>query len=187
MSGARPVRCTSRARTACRALSSAREDRTLPYVVLRQLRAQRVAIEPKHVRGLRLVAAGAVHHRRQQRTLDVGDHHVIDAVRLLAVKLAKILFQRFFDAAADLVAAVHAKGSFHAARASSTHEASVGAASTRRSPMAASPAKYRSTATTCSVELSNRFIRARNASPPTSLLVYQPRCLRAMRTPSISP
>ena len=62
-----------------------------------------------------------VHDRREQRALDVTDHHVVDAVRRLAVELAEILVERLLDAAADLVAAVQAHVSFHAARASPAH------------------------------------------------------------------
>ena len=53
--------------------------------------------------------SGALHHRREQRALDVRDHHVVDAVRRLAVQPPEVLVERVLDAAADLVAAVDAQ------------------------------------------------------------------------------
>ena len=81
-------------------------------------------LSPEHVGRLRLVAVGATHHRRQQRLLDVSDHHVVDVVRRLAVELAEVLLERMLDAAADLVAAVEADLLLHAARASPPRRAS---------------------------------------------------------------
>src|SRR5271157_2982786 len=78
----------------------------LPDSVLGKLRAQGVAIEPQHAGGLRLVSAGAMHDRREQRSLDIGYHHVVDAVWRFAVQLAEIFLERLLDAAANLIGAV---------------------------------------------------------------------------------
>src|SRR6266511_1175044 len=158
--------------------------------VFGQLRTQGVAIQPQHVRRLRLISSGAVHARREQRALDVGDDHVVDAVGHLAVQLAEILFERFLDAAADLVGAVKANASLHAARASSTHGAAVVVAAgvnSSRSARAASRSKNRFTATVCAAGVSSRLTSSRNASPPLRPFAYQPRCLRATRIPVASP
>src|SRR5438876_2224971 len=94
---------------------------TLDDSIFVELGPQRVAVHAEHVGGVRLIAVGAFKHRRQERALDMRDHHVVDAVRRLAVELAEILVQRPLDAAADLVAAVQAQIFSHAARASPTH------------------------------------------------------------------
>src|SRR5437764_15371705 len=94
---------------------------TSDQAIFVELRPQRVAVHAEHVGGVRLIALSAFKHRRQERALDVRDHHVVNAVRRLAVELAEILVQRPLDAATDLVAAVEAQIFSHAARASPTH------------------------------------------------------------------
>src|SRR5438067_198199 len=64
--------------------------RSSTNTVLGKLGPERIAIHAEHVGGLRLVAAGAMHDHRQQRSFDVGDHHVVNPARLLAVEPLKI-------------------------------------------------------------------------------------------------
>src|SRR5438874_262145 len=158
--------------------------------VLGKLGTQGVAVQSQHVRRLRLIAAGAVHDGSEQRALDVGDDHGVDAVGRFPVQPAEIIFQGFLDAAADFVGAVKANASLHAARASSTHGAAVVVAAgvnSSRSARAASRSKNRLTAAICAAGVSSRLNSSRNATPPLRPLAYQPRCLRAMRTPVSSP
>src|SRR5512146_731415 len=115
-----PASCKSRAvppvdRSAMPRAASARAKSTIPALsdtdssafatfavirgasdelVLRELGAQRVAVEAEHLGRLRLVALRALQHRGEQRSLDVGDHHVVDAVRRLPVEAAEILVER---------------------------------------------------------------------------------------------
>ena len=135
--------------------------------------------------------------------LDVADHHVVDAVRRLAVELAEIFVERFLDDLADFVAAIDAKCLSHAARASPPRSdasmsrpnecrASTTVAALRRSSRDAPsirPARRRNacTAASCAAAVSAALTSRRNASPPARSRVYQPRCLRAMRTPAASP
>src|SRR5215831_13344394 len=86
--------------------SCAKGGRPLADAVLGKLGAQRVAIHAEHVGSLRLVAAGALHDRRDERALDVHDDHVVNAVRGLAVEPPEILVERLLDRAAELVSPV---------------------------------------------------------------------------------
>ena len=61
------------------------------------------------------------------------------------------------------------------------------AAYSSRSPRAASRPKKRSTAASCSTVVVAALASCRSSDPPASSAVYQPRCLRAMRTPDASP
>src|SRR5439155_3558540 len=138
---------------------------SLANTVFGKLGSKGIAIHAEHVRSLRLVAAGAMHDHRQQRSFDVGDHHVVDPARLLAVEPLEIFVQRFFDAAANLVPTVGTDNLFHAARASSTHEAPAGETNGRhddtsasRSSYAASWSKKRSTSAICAADESTRLI-----------------------------
>ena len=85
-----------------------RSTGSLANVVFRQFAAQRIAIQTKHVRRVGLIASRAVHDHRDERALDIGNHHFVDAVRLLAIELAEIFVERFFDRSAELVAPVDA-------------------------------------------------------------------------------
>src|SRR5258706_4788717 len=127
--------------------------------VLAKLRPQSIAVEPEHVGGLRLIAAGAMHDRRQQRSLDVRNHHVIDAMWSLPIEPAKIILERPLHASPDLIGAIEAHGSFHAARASSTHGAAATAAGawSSRSACAASRSKNRFVAAIWAADVSSRL------------------------------
>src|SRR5689334_15765984 len=100
-----PARVRSRKRTS--------REPALDQVVLRELGAERVAVHAEHLGSLRLVAVRPFEHRREQRPLDVRDHHVVDAVRRLAIQAAEVLVERALDAAADLVAAVETHRLLH--------------------------------------------------------------------------
>src|SRR5690349_1280718 len=94
-------------------------------LVLDELGAQRGAIHAEDIGGLRLVALGTRHDRRQQRALDVADDHVVDAGGCLAIEALEIFVERAIDAAADFVAAVQPGFPVaHAARASLAHAVS---------------------------------------------------------------
>src|SRR5579864_1757066 len=183
------------------AVTSYERRRAASYqLVLGELGTQRVAIEPQHLGRLRLVAVRPLEHRRQHGALDVRDHHVVDAMRWLAVEPAEIFVERPFDAPPDLVAVVESNIFFHAASASPIHAGDAAGRAdaeraSRRSPAAygnrshspASRAKKRATACRCPVADSATFTSSRSAPAPGSAAVYQRRCLRAMRTPSSSP
>src|SRR5689334_10320135 len=122
--------------------------RYLDELVLGELGAQRVAVEAEHLGRVRLVAVRALEHRREERPLDVRDHHVVDAVRRLAVEAAEILVERALGAAADFVAAIEPDILLHAASASLGSHACA-AAPGSRSPSAARRAKNCATAWRC--------------------------------------
>src|SRR6266567_5502947 len=125
-------------------------------------------------------------NRREHRALDGADDHVVDAVRSLPVQPAEIFIERLLDTSPDFVGAIQTHDLFHAARASSTHGVAADAAGaySSRSAFAASRSKNRFTAAICAADVSSRLTSCRNASPPASPVAYQPRCLRAMRTPA---
>src|SRR5450631_4522437 len=58
--------------------------------VLLELLAQRIAVHPQELRGARLVAVGLEHHDFEHGLLDGGDHHVVDAGRLLSVEVLEV-------------------------------------------------------------------------------------------------
>src|SRR6185437_23334 len=96
-------------------------EQTLDQFVLGKLCAQRVAVQPQHLGCVRLVAVRSVEDRREERAFDVRDHHLVDAVRRLAVELAEIFVERALDAAGKLVAARDPDALLHAASASARH------------------------------------------------------------------
>src|SRR4029453_14881342 len=103
-------------------------------LVLDELGPQRVAVQPEHVGGLRLIAPGTRHDRRKQRALDVADHHVVHAGWRFPIEALEIFVERFVDTAADLVAAVDFMFSGHAARASPTQCLSIVATTAPSAP-----------------------------------------------------
>src|SRR6266704_4226303 len=127
--------------------------------VLAKLRPQSIAVEPEHVGGLRLIATGAMHDRRQQRSLDVRNHHVVDAMWSLPIEPAEIILERLLHTSPDFIGAIEAHGSFHAARASSTHgaAATVAGAWSSRSGFAASRSKKRFVAAIWAADVSSRL------------------------------
>src|SRR5512132_3575727 len=87
-------------------------------LVFGELGAQRVAVQPEHLRGVRLIAVRSIENRREQRAFHMRNDHVVDAVRRFAFEPAKVLIEGLYDAVADLVAAVQPDVAFHAASAS---------------------------------------------------------------------
>lgn len=134
--------------------------------MLFQFFAQCIAINSKDIRCFALIAADVSHDGFQQRTLDLGNDHVVYIGRFFAIEIIEISLHRGFNARGD--------GSptfFHAASLVVCNCA---------------PKNSRTMASCCPAD-STRLTRFRNTDPPVSPLLYQEICLRATRTPVCSP
>src|SRR3990167_3710115 len=152
---------------------------SIDELVLQQLLAQRVAVQAQPLRGARLVVLRLLHHDFKQGLFDRLDQHVVQAGRVGAVEIAEIVFQAGTNTVVQVVVA-------HAA---SFQFSSWGVVSSV--PAAAQASKLSRTQASWACALARVLMCPRNsAAAPLgkgSACAYQPRCLRALRTPVNSP
>src|SRR5437879_880449 len=165
-------------------------ERSVREAELLQLFAQSRTIDSQNARGSALVALRVVEHYPEQRLLDLAQHEIVELGRPVTVQAHEVVAQRTLRVIAQrqLPAAELRPGTVASSTLlscchvrSSRNQAACEASPTHRS-------KYFPARANCAAVLA-ASMRSRRACAESGkhCSQYQPRCLRAIRTPVSSP